>query len=141
MTNDFHTDASRSKRYASAGRLLLLVAAITAFNIGKGWALWSTVGMTLFGLAMVGFSIVVRSTWGDRLELSPDTITVYKQGAKQCISVSDITSLTVKANSIALLWQDAGKKKFIVLGGERFSDSTWARLSSAMNALPKPPVA
>lgn len=132
----FHADAPPSKRYATAGRLLLLVAAFTAFNIWSGWPFWSIVGMAIFGLAMVAFSVVARSRWGDRLEILADRINVHKQGEKRlCIQVPDITSLTVKTGSIAVLWRHAGKKDFLVLGGECFSDPTWAQLSAAIRKL------
>jgi hypothetical protein len=136
MPQEFHADTAPSKRFAYAGRLLLFVAALTAFNIWSGWTFWSTVEMALFGLALVAFAATARSKWGDKLELLPDAINVYKRGEKQhCIQASEITSLSVKAGSIAVLWQHAGKKNFIVLGRECFSDAIWAQLSVAMRAL------
>lgn len=132
----FHADAPPSTRYAAAGRLLLLVVALTAFNIWNGWPFWSIVGMALLGLAMVAFSFVARSRWGDRLDILAEMINVHKQGEKRlCIQVPDITSLTVKADSIAVLWRHAGKKSFLVLGSECFSEPTWVQLSAAMRKL------
>ena len=138
MNRTFKADGAPIKHVLYGVKLLVPLAALIAAQIAFGWPGWLTTWAgAVVGCAVTALAFIGRSAWGDQVELRPESLIISKAGKERFhISSKTITALRAKADSIAIAWQDADRRKSVVIGSERFVNQSWEQLCAALSSLP-----
>ncbi|WP_162043174.1 hypothetical protein [Undibacterium sp. YM2] len=122
-------------------------------GLRKSMPLWLVVGVILMNIyfykswvlpacLIVALCIAMpwqfsgRNRWGDQLIFTPSELTVMKGG--EIVDTIDFQSLKQKNfndDTFTCVWEKNGKRKFIIVGRESFSDESWQKLADAYENL------
>jgi len=77
-----------------------------------------------------------RNKWGDQLTFTPDELKVMKGGEiVDTINFLSLKQKNLNGDTFTCVWEKNGKRKFIIVGRESFSDESWQKLADAYGNL------
>jgi len=86
-----------------------------------------------------------RMSWGQAVAFLPEggVHIVRRDGSTLDVAADAVQFAQVKADCLLVAWDEAGKRRSLVIGSESFAAATWAQVSAAAEALarakPRPP--
>ncbi|WP_162060620.1 hypothetical protein [Undibacterium sp. KW1] len=118
---------------------LWLLATMIIFNIlfYKSWIY----PVVLIVALLISFPLIFRkrNKWGDQLIFTPERLTIMNAD----VVTNTITYQTLKHKNLdnktfSCLWEVDGKRNYVIVGRESFSDDSWQKLVEAVNYLTVP---
>ncbi|MES2037786.1 MAG: hypothetical protein V4495_08110 [Pseudomonadota bacterium] len=115
---------------------LWLLATMIIINIlfYKSWIYPAALIVAL----LISFPLIFhnRNKWGDQLIFTPERLTVMSANAiTNVIAYQTLKHKNLDEKTFSCLWEVDGKRKYVIVGRESFSDESWQRLVDAYGSL------
>lgn len=109
---------------------------VIPMNYLLGVSYWYSVGLLTLNVLFVLWSFKSRNRWGDRIDFSGSTLTIWcGEECRHSLESSVLTTRKANAYSLILSWNEGEKKHSLIIGGEGFSAERWQELLRTLPGL------